>query len=296
MQFGEYFALAIHNNNSPLNGRIVAVGVGDLATATQFYPFTARIFIARYMPDGSLDTSFGINGRMVISALNDGKQIIAHAVAIDSNDNIYVGGDIADIGSGLAGAATFPTASSLGQIMARPSANFLLIKLNSTGIPVEFGPASSCNSAGSCLSTVFSSCSSCILNFNNSATTAGTFRAVTTDFKGFDDSIFALVVDDCQGTITAIGQASQASTLDSQAIGLARYFLKDGTLDLSFGTGGLTMVTSGSGFRTLARAGVKDPLGKKIIVAGQSAFGPPVFVTNFMDAEPTNFMVARINA
>lgn len=294
--YSEYEAVAVHNNGGHLQGYIVTVGDGDINGIQ--WPGTARIIAARYKPNGSLDTSFGVNGYLVISAQNTSlnpiqKQLLARAVAIDAKDNIYLGGDIADNFSGPPG-ATSTQLTSASVLVARPTANFLLIKLNSQGQPQDYGPALTDCNGGGCNSTVFESCRTCLLNWNDGSTTHS-FRAVTTDFGGFDDAIFDLLIDNKKKTILAVGQASEDAALQSMRNGFARYKLSTGGLDPSFGTYGLVIVDGGRNRRSLVRNAVFDPDGK-ILAAGQSGFSEEeIEITNFSDATIKDFEVIRLN-
>jgi len=312
--YAQYESSAVHNNGGPLQGRIVAVGDGDVnaqetTTPLAGWPLTARIIVARYKPNGCLDTSFGINGRLVISGINlpIAKQLVAHSVAIDASDNIYIVGDIADVGSGAAG-ETIPGAVP-GELVGRPSANFLLIKLNSSGIPQNYGPMQgTCNSETSylippavplspagCQSNVFASCATCTLQWggNSPSTPVTKFTAVSTDFKGFDDSAFDLTIDNTYNFLTVAGQASQDNNLESQVFGYARYNLATGVLDPSFGTEGLTITDFTRIHRALSRNMLVDQNGQ-ILSSGQSAFSDVVTTTNFEDATETDFAAVRL--
>lgn len=286
--FAQYEAIAFHNNGGPLQGFIVAAGDGDINY--QNWPSDARIIVARYTPNGTLDTSFGVNGRLVISAASQApiKQMLCRSIAIDADDNIYLGGDIANQGSGPPG-ETRTAFSTPANLHARTSASFLLIKLNSQGIPQNFGPAV-CSS--SC-SSVFQSCRTCDLYWNNGTSTLS-FRALTTHFGGYDDAIFALTIDNKNKSITAIGQASEHAALQSQHFALAQFSFKGG-LNRSFGTFGLMMIDGGRNHRSVGRAFVLDPF-NKLIVAGQSGLShEEVTRTNFQDSTEKDFCVIRVN-
>jgi uncharacterized delta-60 repeat protein len=74
---GALFGIAIQ-----ANGRIVAVGVAHLP---------ARFALGRYDASGTLDTSFGGDGK-VITGFSDAGEDYAHAVAIQSNGKILAAG------------------------------------------------------------------------------------------------------------------------------------------------------------------------------------------------------------
>jgi uncharacterized delta-60 repeat protein len=69
------------------NGRIVVVGNTNVSIC-------GRIFVARYNPNGTLDNSFGINGKYIpnFSSCNE----VAYDLAIDSNGKLVVAGYISN--------------------------------------------------------------------------------------------------------------------------------------------------------------------------------------------------------
>lgn len=75
-------------------GRIVAGGWGDVGGGE------TRVALARYMPDGNLDSGFGENGITLtgLAATSSGR---AYAVAIDQKDRIVAGGEAVVEGGGV---------------------------------------------------------------------------------------------------------------------------------------------------------------------------------------------------
>jgi uncharacterized delta-60 repeat protein len=74
------------------DGKLVMVG-SSISTATGSRDFS----LARYLPDGSLDSSFGSGGTVTTAIRTHGD--IAQAVAIQSNGRIVVGGSAVRQGS-----------------------------------------------------------------------------------------------------------------------------------------------------------------------------------------------------
>jgi uncharacterized delta-60 repeat protein len=70
------------------DGKIVVVGLGLAAHGSFFF---AHFAVARYNPDGSLDTSFGGTGKILIP-IGDSVSDYASSVAIQPNGKIVVGG------------------------------------------------------------------------------------------------------------------------------------------------------------------------------------------------------------
>lgn len=294
--FSQYEAVTVDSQ-----GRIIAVGDGDVNGIQ--WPGTARIIVARYLANGTPDPAFGNNGLIVISALSSptcpnggsGKQLLARAVKVDANDDIFIGGDIADINSGPPGATT-TSITSPSVLNARDTAQFLLIKLSGVnGSPINFGPLSNCDTTvGTCDSTVFVSCESCLLNWCGGGS-AVPFRAVTNDFFGHDDAIFQLHIDNTNGLITATGQAAEDLALQSLRIAFAQYDTTTGLVNPSFGTAGQLVMDGGRNRRSLTRDMVADPCGQ-LIAAGQSGFSDEeIRITNFRDATEKDFVAVRIN-
>jgi uncharacterized delta-60 repeat protein len=107
-----------------------------------------------------------------------------------------------------------------------------------------------------------------LARYNSDGTLDASFGAdgiVTTDFAGRPDRAFSVVVQP-DGKIVAAGQAVIASF----DFALARYN-SDGSLDTSFGTGGLVTTSIGNGSFDFARSVALQPNGK-IVAAGQVLF------------------------
>jgi len=247
-----------------LDGKIVAAGLVFTGE------FTSNFAIARYNPDGSLDTSFGSGGE-VRTDFNSGRSF-ANAVAVQPDGKIlaagatfvggvgnewalarYNGDGSLDASFGTGGLVITDIAPEIidlalqpdGKIVAggRGSGNFALARYNPDGS----------------LDTSF-----------------GTGGKVATDW-GRDDAIFSVALQP-DGKIVAAGD-SLSSTADFV---LARYSL-DGSLDSSFGTGG-KVITDFGGVGGRANAVVLQPDGK-IVAAGISVYA----------ANPATFALARYN-
>jgi uncharacterized delta-60 repeat protein len=101
----------------------------------------------------------------------------------------------------------------------------------------------------------------------------GTGGKVTTDLTGSEDNANGLVIQP-DGKLVAAGGAGPGTSRD---FGLARY-RRNGTLDPSFGTGGL-VTTDFFGFTDAAQALVRQPDGK--LVAAGAAFSTDTFNFDF---------------
>lgn len=254
------------------------------------------IALARYEPDGTLDTSFGDNG-IVITSLAPGSENEANALSILANGDILVGGMTTD-----------------GQDANH--ANFALLRYTSDGqldttfggmalgggpgwVQTDFGAADSASSmvvqpdgkivlAGSTAPTFgYNDANFALARYNSDGSLDTSFGAsgkVTTNFGtsvyGLGTSnAYAVTLDD-QGRIIVAG-ASDAASQGGFRFALARYD-SNGTLDSSFGSGG--MVLSGPQGFNYARSVIVTPAGK--ILAG--GYG-------LVSGQGFNFMIARYN-
>lgn len=178
-----------------LAGR-VATNFGDTDAATSIafqtdgkivvagYSFVGRSWdfsVARYHPGGSLDLSFGINGRATTDL---GAQDMAFGVAVQGDGKIVVAG----------GSDSGPQGSSIA-----------LVRYEANGT-LDSG-------------------------FGNGG-------IVITDIKAFDYA-FGLALQ-ANGRILVVGQTHASNGLDDSDLVVVRY-LMDGSLDGSFGTGGIVV-------------------------------------------------------
>jgi uncharacterized delta-60 repeat protein len=172
--------------------------------------------LARYLPNGSLDPSFGSGGK-VTTRFRVGNDDYATSVAIDSHGRIVA-----------AGSALFGPADSTRR-------DFALVRYHSDGsLDASFG-------SGGKLATRFG-------------------------------RIAGSVVLDSRGRIVAagIGNAGGGGDDDGDDLALARYH-SDGSLDLSFGSGGKVLTDFGGRYEQ-ANAAAIDSQGR-IVAAGQIDFG-----------------------
>jgi uncharacterized delta-60 repeat protein len=173
------FAIAIDKT-----GRLVVAGrAGD------------HFGLARYLPDGSLDRSFGSDGRVVTGFGSDSGIDEADSIAIDSRGRIVAGG------------FTEPT---------RSSTHFALARYEPDG---TLDP------------------------------TFGTGGKVTTELLGHD-ILRSIAIDD-QDRVIAAGVSRRLVDDDADKFALARYNT-DGSLDGTFGAGGLTFTAFNGASRATA--------------------------------------------
>jgi uncharacterized delta-60 repeat protein len=236
------------------------------------------IVLARYNPDGTLDSSFDTDGKVTLPGAGDD---FAQAIAMQPDGKILVGGSqdqqllvvrfesdgSLDSTFGTGGEAVpFPNTSGAvtglavlpdGRILAGgyrysgsgPHTDLEVARLNDDGSPdVTFGPDAD--------GRVFAD-----LN------------------AGSDDYAFGMAVQS-DGAIVLAGQSSSGSAEYNFAV--AR-FTSGGALDPTFGTNGFVITNLGPNYEQ-ARGVALDP-DEKIVVEGQSRG----------DSSPSDFVVVRYN-
>lgn len=226
------------------DGKAVVVGTAD-----------NNIGLMRLNTDGSLDTTFGFNGKVAttpgvgsaVALQTDGKIVVAG----NSGGNFFVArylttGDLdtsfGDGGSTVGGFADFALAVAIqqdgkivaaGRVQGSSETDFLVVRLNSDG------------------------------SFDS---TFGAGGRVTTDFPGPNGSFDAAnaVTIQSDGDILVAGVTNSQSTGDTFAV--ARY-LTNGGLDPAFGANGLVTFTLGN--RLSAAYAIAQQSTGQIIVAGE---------------------------
>ena len=262
------------------SGRIVAVGwtagADYIAGGDDSYDFA----VARYLADGSLDSTFGTGGKVKIDF--NGSDDSALAVAIDSSGNIVVGGvtiinsagvyDIALARLTTSGSLdpTFGTGGKVTTDFGGNTDNLNALVLQSDGKIVAVGDTISTSRYH-----LFA-----LVRYNTNGTLDSTFDTdgkVTTDFNvnlGTDGVSANAVTLDASSRIVIAGKVA-----DGYDFALARYNT-DGSLDTTFDTDG--KVTTDFGGNDSLSAMAIDASGK-IVLAG------------FTTAATSDFAVARYN-
>jgi len=228
--------------------------------------------IARYNADGTLDTTFGVQGKVKTDF--PGLAAVASSVVIQPDGKIVVAG------------GAFPLFTFLG--------NFEIVRYNADGsLDASFGsggivtthfpggqgsyafavslqPDGKIVAAGTHFVNFSSDASSntdfALARYNASGTPDTSFGnngLVTTDFNHFNDDVFSILVQP-DGRLVAVGSATTQMTFSDFAA--ARY-LSNGSLDPSFGNAGKVRTDFGSGGFDQARSATLQPDGK-IVAAG----------------------------
>lgn len=243
------------------DGRIVVAG------AVGFEPFNNDSAVVRYLPDGTLDASFGVGGLVTVDFFGqhdgayavalqgDGKIVTLHAIGSLARWALvrYLPDGTLDASFGSGGRVITdvgPQDDRAEVLIIQPDGKLLVGGLTLVGTHNRIALAR--YETNGALDATF-----------------GTGGIVTTAFPDADAGAFALAVLP-GGKILVGGGGPGAGDPDFGDLLLARY-TSDGTLDASFGTGGYVLTdVNGSTDNGLAMAVVADG---KILLAGQ-AWGP----------------------
>jgi uncharacterized delta-60 repeat protein len=215
---------------------------------------TFRFTLARYLPDGSLDTTFGTGGKVTTDF---GHSDLASALVLQPDGKLVAAGETRQEDVGALDFAlarylpdgsldpTFGTGGKVTTDFGVFSQAFALVRQPDSKLVAAGGTA-----GGFALARY--------LPDGSLDPTFGTSGKVTTDF-GERASALVLQPD---GKLVAVGGIS--------AFALARY-LPDGSLDPIFGTGG--KVTTNFGGQDMGLALVRQPDGKLVAAGGSNAGG-----------------------
>ena len=268
--FAGSYDLALAVALQPDDGKLIAVGqcLGDGGPGDCFQDFA----IARYNPDGTLDTTFGTAGKVTTDF---GLAALAFAAVLQPDGKLVAAGE--DGGFALArynrDGSLDPTFGTGGEV----STEFIGNRWNEAR-------AAALQPDGKLVAVGFASSQGdnvdfALARYNPAGSLDPTFGAggrVITDFAGDRDQAFAVALQP-DGKLVAVGSTYSSETGDDFA--LARYN-PDGSLDPTFGSGG--KVTTDFGWFEVAFAVVLQPDGKLVAAGGEG----------MQDAE---FKLARYN-
>lgn len=241
------------------DGKIVLAGITRVAGTVAF-----DIGLARYNQDGSLDTSFDSDGR-VVTDVSSGSDDDAHAVAVHPDGRIIAGG-WSKVGATYSGVLVRYTPSGGLDTSFDGDGKSIFSGLTSSIYALALQPDGKIVTVGESRFTVsrFTTDGSLDRSFAGDGNASSPFPQA----DGFAISV------QTDGKIVAAGAAASD-------FAVARYN-PGGGLDQSFGTGGGARVDFG---RSETAYGIALSPGSKIVVAGAS--GPP-------DGNgPDDFAVAR---
>ncbi len=248
------------------DGKIVVVG-----TTYRDNDFSTEDFaVARYNPDGTLDKTFGVGGKVQTDFPNlaavassvvvqpDGKIVVAggafplftflgdfKVVRYNSNGSLDT-----SFGDGGVVTTTFPEGSYAFDVALQDDSKIIAAGT----VFVDFNPGESSN-------TDFA-----LARYNPDGTPDTTFGnggQVSTDFLGLEDDAFSLLIQP-DGKIVAVGSANDPATFYDFA---AVRYLNNGTIDATFGDGGKVHTDLGDQNFDRARSAALQP-GGHIVAAG----------------------------
>ena len=229
------------------DGKIVVVGsvcFGDC--------LTFEMAVVRYNRNGSLDATFGVSGRVVISFRN-GVLNGAKAVAIQSDGKIVI--------AGYSAVARVNVDGSLDSSFGTNG----LVDLEGEASSVAIQSDGKIVVAGSERPRIF------LARINNDGSPDSAFGSdgtVTTTIGSRLDSADSVAIE-TDGKIV-VGAFTYNKNLSKSKFAVVRYN-RNGSLDTSFGTSGKVTTSPGSGFNSVNAIAIQTD--RKLIVVGQSQFG-----------------------
>ena len=267
------------------DGKLVVVG----QTYKQNDYSNEDFVVARYNTDGTLDNTFGRGGKVRTDF--PGLAAVPSAVVIQPDGKIVVAGGAFPLftfagdfkvvrynpngsldrsfGSGGIVTTTFPEGSYAFDVALQPDGKIIAAGT----VFVNFIPGESSN-------TDFA-----LARYNQDGTPDATFGnggQVSTDFLGFEDDAFSVLIQP-DGKIVAVGSANDPATFyDFAAV---RYF-SNGTIDTTFGVAGKVRTDFGDQNFDRARSAALQPDGR--IVAAGFAISQNGGVQNFAVARYTS--------
>jgi uncharacterized delta-60 repeat protein len=242
------------------DGRIVAAGHTGV-------DFSGRLALARYLPDGSLDPTFGTGGQ-VVAPTSGPPLTIAYAATIDSSGRIVVAGDIAPPGGGTRFAvARFNPDGSLDSSFGSGGAVTTTFSLDGVGEARSLAIDSSGRivAGGWNYDDTGRNPEFALARYEPNGTLDPTFgsggKVVTPFVTPPYDKINSIALDSA-GRIVAAGNTATNSGYE---LAVTRYN-PDGSLDSSFGTGGkVSAAAFGSSGNFAATHVIVDPSDRPLI-------------------------------
>jgi uncharacterized delta-60 repeat protein len=267
------------------DGKLVVVG-----TTYQDNDFSDEDFaVARYNPDGTLDKTFGVGGKVQTDF--PGLAAVASSVIIQPDGKIVVAGGAfplftfagdfkvarynsngsldSSFGDGGIVTTTFPEGSYAFDVALQADGKIIAAGT----VFVDFNPGDSSN-------TDFA-----LARYNLDGTPDATFGnggQVSTDFLGLEDDAFSVLIQP-DGKIVAVGSANDPATFYDFA---AVRYLSNGTLDTTFGVAGKVHTDFGDQNFDRARSAALQPDGR--IVAAGFAISQNGGIQNFAGARYTS--------
>jgi uncharacterized delta-60 repeat protein len=267
------------------DGKLVVVGTTYINNDFSDEDFA----VARYNPDGTLDKTFGVGGKVQTDF--PGLAAVASSVVIQPDGKIVVAGGAfplftflgdfkvvrynsngsldTSFGDGGIVTTTFPEGSYAFDVALQADGKIIAAGT----VFVDFNPGESSN-------TDFA-----LARYNPDGTPDAAFGnggEVSTDFLGLEDDAFTVLLQP-DGKIVAVGSANDPATFYDFA---AVRYLSNGTLDTTFGVAGKVHTDFGDQNFDRARSAALHPDGR--IVAAGLAISQNGGVQNFAVARYTS--------
>jgi uncharacterized delta-60 repeat protein len=262
------------NQSTDIANAVAIQADGKLVVAGTTYrdnDFSTEDFaVARYNPDGTLDKTFGVGGKVQTDFPN--LAAVASSVVVQPDGKIVVAGGAfplftflgdfkvvrynsdgsldTSFGDGGVVTTTFPEGSYAFDVALQDDGKIIAAGT----VFVDFNPGESSN-------TDFA-----LARYNPDGTPDATFGnggQVSTDFLGLEDDSFSILIQP-DGKIVAVGSANDPATFYDFA---AVRYLNNGTIDATFGEGGKVHTDLGDQNFDRARSAALQPDGR-IVAAG----------------------------
>jgi uncharacterized delta-60 repeat protein len=232
------------------DGKLVAAGFAVISTVSRpdFEHYETRFALVRYNPDGSLDRSFGDEGKVLTDFPGSGEQ--ARATVLQPNGKIVVAG-FANLDFALARYNPDGSLDSTFDGDGKVTTDFGADNDTATGLSIQHDGKLVAGGYAYFSGTLYDFA---LARYNPDGSLDSTFDGdgkVTTDFAARDDTAYGLVIQQ-DGKIVATGDANlPRGTVRDIDFALARYN-ENGSLDFTFDADGrvTTAFTSAAGDST----------------------------------------------
>jgi uncharacterized delta-60 repeat protein len=273
------------------DGKILVVGNSEGVVNGNF---VEEFALARYTTDGTLDTSFGTNGEVSTDVGGFGNSF-ASSVVVTSAGKIIVTG-FTGVDNGDCAIAEYNANGTLNQSFGSGGEVVTNFGQNALVLPSEVSATIQTNGQIVLAGTVQVSNPGFgfdlgLARYNENGSLDpkfGTGGLVTTQFGSSD--VFQIAGVGIEPGTSAIVVAGTTEDGFTQSITLARFNAKDGSLDKSFGTGGVVITPPAPEATTAATGMVIQPHDGDIVVSG-TTIGVDGNQNDFQD-----LIVARYNA
>ncbi|MFN2509038.1 MAG: delta-60 repeat domain-containing protein [Chthoniobacterales bacterium] len=243
------------------DGKLVAAGT----SYTDDDYWNGHFALTRQNPDGTLDTTFGVDGKVTTDF--PGRAAAISALVVQPDGKIVVAGTDFILARYNPDGSLDSSFGNRGIVMtnfAGQRSHASALALQADGKIVAAGTHFVAFSSDDSSDTDFA-----LARYNPDGTLDATFGSggqITTDFDGFNDDAFSVFIQS-DGRIVAVGSAKNPANFYDFAA--ARY-LPDGTVDTSFGSGGKVRTDFGAADFDQARSAALQPDGK-IVAAGTTS-------------------------